>query len=254
MERIPRSKQSVRYLLGLACGMYQNRFYTELLLAESGVDRKGVKKIEYRRKSDGAAPSDFRFRGTDNRGPGRDIAYHGLPFYLGKNAFFRVNACNFCMDVFAEGADACYMDAWLPEYMNEPRGTSLVLVRNPQIRQLFDRGRTGKSLNLEEIGIEKMIASQAGHVRRKRYLIDMRRGSKMDRSTGRPFALSDRLSWALQRYAQRRSKEAWAAAGRSRGVRAFWSAAWDITLPIRIQEAYDRTVGRVLRLMARIRR
>jgi hypothetical protein len=177
-----------------------------------------------------------------------------LPYYLGKNAFFRCNACNACMDVFSECADACYMDAWLPEYMNEPRGTSLVLVRNPQIRQLLDHGKAGKLLSLDEIGIEKVIASQAGHVRRKRYLIDMRQGRKMDRSTGRPFALSDRLAWSLQRYAQRRSKEAWAAAGRSRGVRAFRGAAWDMTLRIRMQEAYDRTVGRALRRIARIRR
>ena len=254
MHRMPKLGSSICYLLGLACGMYQNRFYTEMLLAESGVDPRNTVNIEYRRKSDGGSPSDYRFCGTDNRGQGKEIAYHGLPYYLGRNSFFRVNACNFCRDVFAETADACFMDAWLPEYQKEPRGTSLVLVRNQVIRQMLEQGEAENSVFLDEIGIEKVVASQKGHVRRKRQLIVLRQGKAIDPSSGSAFTISDRLAWLVQRYAQRRSKDAWATIGRNKGVQAFWRATWDVSLLIHLEAIYNKTLGRVLRLLARIKR
>jgi coenzyme F420-reducing hydrogenase beta subunit len=253
MGRAPTLRRSVRYLLGLACGMYQNTFYTELLLAESGVDRNRVTRIEYRGQPDEGSASNYRFRASDDRRSGTAIAYHGLPYYLGFNAFFRVNSCNSCMDVFAEGADACFMDAWLPEYRNEPRGTSLVLVRNPAIRRLLGQSIAKTGVCLNEIGIDKVIASQQMHVLRKRYLIHMRKGEKVNRFTHRPFALSDRVAWFVQRYAQRRSKNAWATAGRSRGHRAFWRAAWDVVLLVKA-ESCARRLARQLRALARLGR
>jgi len=175
VRNVPKLKNKVPFVLGLACGMYQNTFYTEMLLTSSGIDYRNVTKIEYRRKSDGAPPSDYRFQGTDNRGPGEELAYHGLPYYLGSNAFFRLNACNFCMDVFAETADACFMDAWLPEYSKEAKGTSLVVIRNKLLNDLFQHGNLENTIYIAPIAPEKVIASQSGHVRRKNtsYLCDL---------------------------------------------------------------------------------
>lgn len=45
----PQLRKTVPFVLGLACGMYQNTFYTEILLAESGADRTNIQNIEYRR-------------------------------------------------------------------------------------------------------------------------------------------------------------------------------------------------------------
>lgn len=250
----PSLHRSVRYLLGLACGMYQNTFYTQLLLAASGVCRDSVTRIEFRRKAENRAPSDYLFRGTDDCGPGSEVSYQGLPCYLGRNAFFRLNACNHCMDVFAENADACFMDAWLPEYRNEPRGTSLVLVRSQALQDALARGESHPGVCLREIDIDRVIASQRGHVRRKRYLIDMRVGKRVDRSTGRPFSLSDRIAWFVQRYAQRRSKIEWAQAGHNPRLRAFWRALWDVQALIALETLCDATLGRAMRVLARFRR
>jgi coenzyme F420-reducing hydrogenase beta subunit len=171
MERIP-------FVFGLACGMYQNTFYTEILLAKSGVDRENILNIEYRRKSDRGPASNYRFQGTDNKGPGKEIPYHSLPFYLGKNGFFRLNACNFCMDVFSESADACFMDAWLPSFRNDSKGTSLVLIRKGVLDELLLQGRDEGDLQFEQIGSDEIVQSQKGQVRRKRDLIYMRKGLK----------------------------------------------------------------------------
>lgn len=44
-----RLRKRVSFVFGLACGMYQNTFYTEMLLDVSGVDRDTIESIEYRR-------------------------------------------------------------------------------------------------------------------------------------------------------------------------------------------------------------
>ena len=231
IRNIRHLRKRIPFVFGLVCGMYQNTFYTEMLLAKSGVDRKHIVNIQYRRKSDSAPPSDYRFRGTDNRRHGKEIPYRGLPYYLGKNAYFRLNACNFCMDVFAETADACFMDAWLPAYRQEPKGTSLVVIRNREVSELFQQGLGEGEIWIDEISPEEVIASQGGHVRRKRELIYMRRGMREPDDTGRAKpTVVEKVNWLLQRRAQKRSKTAWANYGRKWGRFAFWVHMIDIML------------------------
>jgi coenzyme F420-reducing hydrogenase beta subunit len=239
----------IPFVFGLACGMYQNTFYTEMLLSKSGVDRECIIDIEYRRKSDVGPPSDFRFLGTDNRQHGTEIAYHGLPYFLGKNAYFRQNACNYCMDVFAETADACFMDAWLPAYSHESKGTSLVVVRNRALSDLFEQGQAKGEVSIDGIGPEEVVASQHGHVRRKRELIYMRRGIHTQTVSGkeRP-SLAERVSWWMQRRAQKRSKKSWANYGRKYGRFAFWLSVTDLLL----MQSIANTLFTMIRLPNRL--
>lgn len=79
------------------------------------------------------------------------------------NGYFQIPGCFFCDDVFAECADVVFMDAWLPEYIDDPKGTSIIIVRNPEIAELIPG-----DANLEEIDIERVIYSQRAALRRKR--------------------------------------------------------------------------------------
>ncbi|NLY02491.1 MAG: hypothetical protein GXY83_40945 [Rhodopirellula sp.] len=221
-------REQIPYVLGLACGMYQNIFYTEMLLAKSGVDGKNARRIEFRRKSDDGPPSDFRFRGTDNRGPGKEVPYRGLPYYLGKHAFFRLNACNFCKDVFAETADACFMDAWLPEYVADPKGASLVVIRDERLEDVFQSAQAARELFLEDIAAERLVQSQRSHVKRKQTSIHFRNSSHTNEDAPRYVAMRERLDWWLQQRTQQRSKQAWARFGRPYGRLAFWAAMLDL--------------------------
>ena len=251
----PRLRKSVPFVLGMACGMYQNTFYTEILLSKSGLDREHIENIEYRRKSDGGTPSDYRFRGTDNRGIGREIPYQGLPFYLGKHAFFRLNACNFCMDVFAEAADACFMDAWLPAYRQETKGTSLVVIRNSELDGLFFQGQSSGEISLDGIRPEEVVLSQRGHVRRKRELIYMRREvqAPIGINSAKPTKVEE-LNWWLEKRTQARSKWAWAEYGRKYGQVAFWLALSDLLLMQNIVKYVTKTVSLVSRIIVRFKR
>lgn len=243
-------RKQIPFVFGLACGMYQNTYYTEILLGESGVNRQKITNIEYRRKSDSGTPSDFRFRGTDNHRIGREVRYKGLPFFLGKNAYFRQNACNYCKDVFAETADVCFMDAWLPEYSKESRGTSLVVIRNLRIDQLFSRFANSGEIEIENISSDKVIASQCGHVRRKRVTVSMRSGLiNVEKVRQNDIGLRDRFNWWLQKRTQKRSKTAWVKWGRRYGRPAFWLVMLDILI---VQKIFGDMLPRAIRLPMRV--
>ena len=98
------------------------------------------------------------------------------------NRWFTPNACNYCDDVFAECADVTCMDAWLPEYSKDSRGTSLMLVRSPLVERVISRGQGAQ---LEHISIDHVVRSQGGvlaikrqHLRYRLYL-DQEKGQKV---------------------------------------------------------------------------
>ena len=81
------------------------------------------------------------------------------------NRWFTLNACNYCDDVFAECADVTCMDAWLPDYSRDSRGTSLVLVRSPQVQSVIERG---EGVCLDHISVDQVVKSQGGVLTVKR--------------------------------------------------------------------------------------
>lgn len=251
----PYLRKKVPYVLGVACGMYQNTFYTEILLTASGVDSKHVKSIEYRRKSVDGPPNNYKFLGTDNQKTGREIFYHDLPFYLGKHAFFRLNACNFCMDVFAEAADACFMDAWVPEYRNEPKGTSMVVIRNRVLGELILQGQLEGELQFDAINPEVVVLSQRGHVRRKRELIYMRRGVQRPNNTciAKP-TTAEKINWWMERRTQTRSKKAWAEYGSKYGRFLFWLSLTDVLMMQTTVKYITKTLSLPKRLVNKFKR
>jgi hypothetical protein len=62
--------------------------------------------------------------------------------------------------MFAECADITFMDAWLPKYTSEPRGTSLWICRTPLAAGILSRGETEGTLQVDPVGIQEIIASQ----------------------------------------------------------------------------------------------
>jgi len=249
-RRLPKLSKAVKYLLGTACGMYQNSMYTEMLIKVSGLSPTEIGRVRYRVKRDTGPASNYCFTAETRGGRiGRPLPYHGLPNFLGANGYFRVNACNFCKDVFAESADACFMDGWLPEYVSDPCGTSLVLIRNGAVQALFDStGERNGSLITEKIAISRLLASQAGQIRRKRKLIEMRlRGNH---SGPHKFSFRDRFEWWLQQRTQERSKNAWARYRFDQNTFGFWLANLDLLV---MQKGFS-SVNRFAHLTSRLHR
>jgi hypothetical protein len=104
----------------------------------------------------------------------RSVKMLGLFGYLWANEVGALQSCLFCDDVFAELADATFMDAWLPDYDKDRRGTSLVISRSERLSQLltvlFDTGAWEGG----RIARERVVQSQRGLLQRRRKLLAAR--------------------------------------------------------------------------------
>ena len=87
---------------------------------------------------------------------------------------FYTDSLNYCDDIFAELADVSLMDAWLPEYCTDPKGTSLLLVRNHELCVNYKRINKGNELALRPIPVSEIIRSQSGVVTIKRHHLTYR--------------------------------------------------------------------------------
>jgi|MTBAKSStandDraft_1061840.scaffolds.fasta_scaffold08850_4 coenzyme F420-reducing hydrogenase beta subunit len=249
-------RSRIPVVLGTACGMYQNTFYTELLAEQSGIPHKQLGEIRYRIKNANRPPNDYAFQAKDKKGSlGAELHYRGLPCFLGRHAFFRFNACNFCKDVFAEAADAVFMDAWLPAYRHDPRGTSFVVIRNAELNDMLLQGQSVGGVQIKQISPEDIVLSQKGHKRRKRELIYMRQKVQelMNVSITKP-TMAEKMNWWLQRRIQRRSKTAWAKYGRKYGRFAFWLALTDLLLMLNVIKYVQKLSNLPKRLAGKFRR
>jgi len=131
-------------------------------------------------------------------------------------------ACDFCDDVFAECADAVFMDAWLPNYSSDWRGHSIMLIRNSDLSSLFS---SNDECYLQSIGINQVVRSQLGVLDDKRgnmslrYNLALDAGSKppprRDHLWRAPFQLGRRQVVTAQWNIARRSPHLWSEANGS---------------------------------------
>ncbi len=166
---IPRLRERIVFHAGLVCGQTKSRAYTEYLIAKTDGDMTRSKTVEYRGKRADRPATEFSFRILDAQGNvSRTLGWAGAYTEAWSSGIFTPAACCFCDDVFAETADLVFMDAWLPAYTVDARGTSLMLVRSLSTQAVVEAGRSHEQVFLQPIGIEQVIASQAGVLDQKR--------------------------------------------------------------------------------------
>lgn len=220
MRKIPILRRSIRYTFGLVCGHLPNVFYTEYLARLSGCEAGDVGSVSYRGKNPDSSANNYLFRATDRTGrTGNPVPFYGAISSAWVSRQFQLNACNFCDDLFAEVADASFMDAWLPEYMGDHRGHSIVTLRNPELMAVFARGRQEGNCSFETISIEKVAASQAAQWEGKssRLQVQMALAQRQNRKTPM-LRQTPKLGWnylltakvSLQNSLQALSKRRWA--------------------------------------------
>lgn len=173
-------RERIVVTIGLVCGQLKSKRFTDYIASLAGV-RGTVIGVRYRGKEQDQPASNFHFTFTTEGGEERKILWNEGIAEAWTNRWFTPAACNYCDDIFAECADVAFMDAWLPEYSADSRGTSLVLVRSPTIRDIIEQGQ---GIDLKPISIERVVQSQAGVVAVKRQqlayrlYLDDRRGRK----------------------------------------------------------------------------
>jgi coenzyme F420 hydrogenase subunit beta len=163
-QRNKKLRERIVVTVGLVCGQLKSRHFTDYIATLAGV-RGEVTGVRYRGKSPDQPAINYHYMFTTADGEERRILWNEGISEAWTNRWFTPEACNYCDDVFAECADVTCMDAWLPEYSVDSRGTSLLLVRSPLVREVLERGR---GVRLDPIPVERVVQSQSGVVAVKR--------------------------------------------------------------------------------------
>jgi coenzyme F420-reducing hydrogenase beta subunit len=164
--------------IGLVCGQLKSRHFTDYIAAFARVRGK-VTGVRYRGKSPEHSASNYHYAFKTENGEERRIFWREGIAEAWMNRWFTPDACNYCDDIFAECADVTCMDAWLPEYSKDIRGTSLVLVRSPLVGEVVAQGQ---GICLDAIPAERVVQSQSGVVAFKRQHLAYR--LHLDRENG----------------------------------------------------------------------
>lgn len=194
-------RDRIKVTIGLTCGQMKSAKYTEYLASVSGVDGK-LEKVHYRGKSIDKPASNFFFSSQNQAGKSEKLFWSEGIDKAWVNRWFTPNACDYCDDVFGETADVSVMDAWLPEYMHDSKGNSLVLIRNSEIDSLFKEASDNKELQVKDIEIKKIIKSQEGvlHIKRNhlsyRLQLAKKRGEKVLQKRVKP---SSRMNFFVKK-------------------------------------------------------
>ena len=125
-KRMPKLRRRIKYVLGLACSGYRSLQFIDLLTALMGGTNGD---LNYRSKRWSRNARDYRVELKSTKSI-RSVRMLGLFGFLYVNEVGGLKSCQFCDDMYAELADATFMDAWLPEYNSDRLGTNLVVSRN----------------------------------------------------------------------------------------------------------------------------
>ncbi|HQH99622.1 MAG TPA: Coenzyme F420 hydrogenase/dehydrogenase, beta subunit C-terminal domain, partial [Spirochaetota bacterium] len=159
-------------IIGLTCGQMKSAYFTGYMAARAGLT--GPPRLVNFRGKDREGTADnfhFMFQGDNDT---KKISWLDGPSEAWTNRWFSLNSCRFCDDIFAEVADVSLMDAWLPEYVTDPRGTNLVITRNPIIDELLRNGLLRGEIALQNIPPEQVIRSQGSVIEYKRQELPFR--------------------------------------------------------------------------------
>lgn len=184
MNRNPLLGRRVLILAGLVCGHLMTADYAEYLVRRLGFETSGICSICFRGKNPGSMSTDSVFMATSGS---ETRSLHSREFSrIWASGQFKPRACNFCDDIFAEVADVVFMDAWLPRYIPDWRGTSITVSRSARVEELISTGIREGELIMEKIPASQVIASQAGVVRQKREFLSYRLWLADRRGDSRP--------------------------------------------------------------------
>jgi coenzyme F420-reducing hydrogenase beta subunit len=162
-----RLRERVVVLAGLVCGQTKSRAFAEYLANSQAIASEHVRSFSFREK-DINRPASNCFARITCAARSACLPWTGLYSQTWLSGEFTPRACRFCDDVFAEVADVAFMDAWLPRYVKDGRGTSIVLARSQEARSIIEEGMAEAKISLLPIAIEEVIASQSGVVEQKR--------------------------------------------------------------------------------------
>jgi coenzyme F420 hydrogenase subunit beta len=148
-------KEKIVLHLGLFCNHAPNFWGTKLLLQRLKVREDEVIKLGYRGEG---YPGSMKI----SKKSGELLLL--LPDYWNFVGayFFYPARCLMCSDGVCELADISFGDAWLPELSDDKIGKSILVSKSEIGEQLLQAMKSKNKIELTEVGVKKVIQSQAG--------------------------------------------------------------------------------------------
>jgi len=159
-------QEQIAFTVGLICGHMKSGAFAEVMAHQVGVQQKDLQTVDFRVKNPEKQANAYDFGAL--RKSDKSWSKHVSRELLGGNwghALFQLKACDFCDDIFAETADVCFGDAWLPRYEQNWRGTNIIVTRNAIIDEIF---ASASDIHIETVTIDDAVASQGGNFRHRR--------------------------------------------------------------------------------------
>lgn len=165
----PVLKERIRFTIGIVCGGMKSANHSKMVAWELGVHPDKLLAIDFRRKYKDRPATQKIYQVWSNNDNKEFFENANNLFGTDYGSgFFKPKACDYCDDVVAETADVSFGDAWLPQYRNDPKGTSLIIVRNAKINQILLEAQNSGLIHIERISEEDTISSQSGGFRHRR--------------------------------------------------------------------------------------
>jgi coenzyme F420 hydrogenase subunit beta len=160
-------KRKIVLHLGLFCNHTPNFYATQILLKKLKIKKEEVIKLDYR---GGGWPGYMKIQKSDG-----EILIPSQNYwnFLGSD-FFSPLSCFLCSDHTSELADISFGDAWLPEFREDKIGTSLIIVRTPQGREILEKANQAGLIQINSIIAKKVILSQLVQLYHKKKSIGAR--------------------------------------------------------------------------------
>ncbi len=162
-QRIPTLTRQIRYRISIACSLDFSFQGTFRFLETLGVSAEDVEILQYRGRG---WPGSAMVRLKD--GSERTVPYPECYGQLGPHSLRR---CTLCSDMLGELSDLTCGDAWIPEVMRvDQTGSSFVVSRTPEGEELLERAASKEAVELSELDLQKLLASQGHALFKKRKL------------------------------------------------------------------------------------
>jgi coenzyme F420 hydrogenase subunit beta len=163
---LPALRRRVTHIIGLACGHGSATYFAEYCARKAGL-HGSIQSVRFRKKCPDRSAQDYAIEIECDNGIRDQIHNSEGPGQAWTGWWFVPNACSFCDDLFAECADVTFMDAWLPEYIQEPQGTNLVIVRTENAVERLRHGAESGRLSIASTGVDDVVKSQRNAFRAK---------------------------------------------------------------------------------------
>ena len=160
--------ERITHTLGLFCGHMKSAALVQSFAWQLHSEYDRVRAVDYRRKDAGRPANWYRAQLRLDDGSAAEQDWWHLADGDWGAGFFQNPACDWCDDVVAETADISFGDAWVEPYSSDGRGTNVVIVRSKAMKALIDPAIVDGRLNLEPVGADFVVQTQAAGLRHRR--------------------------------------------------------------------------------------